>query len=479
MENQEYQINDFITLKLEGGHTLIYVEGEPFRQCKFLMLNIPIEEISLYDETSAIDSIDEAAEMLDRSLESRRNKKEFKFIIPPEEEFWGLCSNLEVWAENGYNTRILHSNLAFPLLRRLTEVGDPQAKKVFKLEITERYNRGSDNVRTFLEKRGYLTYLSKEEYYGLIDSPTEYETINELDKLLNSRRWKVDVRNGSVIQLSIRGHELTEIPKCIRNLKSLEWLDVGYNPLKMVPEWIGEFRSLKELLITENDITKLPSTIGNLQSLEILKLSNNQLKRLPDSIGNLSSLKTLVIFNNQLEELTSDIGKLTSLQELNLRDNKLTEIPRTIGTLINLEKLEIQKNHLQSLPESLGSLNNLKVLDVGKNELISIPKTIGNLKSLETLCLNENKLQEIPESIGDLKNLELLVISKNKISSLQMHYQNLIFLKKLHLDGNPFKGIPGFVYRLPNLQLINIMDTNIKKSGIMKKNFKKKIEIYK
>ncbi|GAF79730.1 unnamed protein product, partial [marine sediment metagenome] len=56
MESQEYKINESITLKLEEGRTQIYVSGKIFRQCKFLMLNIPIEEIDQYDETSSIES---------------------------------------------------------------------------------------------------------------------------------------------------------------------------------------------------------------------------------------------------------------------------------------------------------------------------------------------------------------------------------------------------------------------------------------
>ena len=40
----EFKINKYITLKLENCKTNIYVEGELFNQCKFLLLNI----LSLY-----------------------------------------------------------------------------------------------------------------------------------------------------------------------------------------------------------------------------------------------------------------------------------------------------------------------------------------------------------------------------------------------------------------------------------------------
>ena len=54
-------------------------------------------------------------------------------------EFRANCSNLQAWVENGYDTRLLHRNLAFPLLKKLTNVGDLHAKKVFKDEIANKY----------------------------------------------------------------------------------------------------------------------------------------------------------------------------------------------------------------------------------------------------------------------------------------------------------------------------------------------------
>ena len=122
----EFIINDYIALKLEDSKTNIYVLGELFIQCKYLLMNIPIQDIERYDE---INSIDEAAEKLDKSLE-RGNPEVFTINILPEVEFWGHCSNLQVWAEQDYDTRFIHSNLAFPLLKKLTEVGDLKASKI-------------------------------------------------------------------------------------------------------------------------------------------------------------------------------------------------------------------------------------------------------------------------------------------------------------------------------------------------------------
>ena len=169
----EFKINKFLKLRLEHTRTNIYVGGRIFKQCKFLLLEIPVDSIMNYDE---IDSIDEAAKRLDRSMELGRKRK---YHISPDIEFWGHCSNLQVWYENNYDTRILHSNLAFPLLKALEKAGDPLAKKVFKEEIALRFVSGYPSVIQYLLNEKYLNYLSKEEKKTLMEDPQFIKNVRE------------------------------------------------------------------------------------------------------------------------------------------------------------------------------------------------------------------------------------------------------------------------------------------------------------
>jgi len=89
-------------LRLEEGKTNIYIKGKLFQQCKSLMLEIPKNKLK---KLSKINSIDEAVEKL-----NHRRKEEFDSKIKPDEEFWAHCSNLQTWAEHGYDTRLLHYN---------------------------------------------------------------------------------------------------------------------------------------------------------------------------------------------------------------------------------------------------------------------------------------------------------------------------------------------------------------------------------
>ena len=154
---KEYVINHFLTLRLENNRTNIYVNGKLFIQCKFLLLNIPIDKVK---ELEDIESIDEAAERLNHELEFQPKNK---IKISPETEFWAHCSNLQAWAEYEYNPRLLHSNLAFPLLKTLTKVGDLIAKEVFKQEIKLRFESFNPSTQKYLIKNGYLNYFNKEE----------------------------------------------------------------------------------------------------------------------------------------------------------------------------------------------------------------------------------------------------------------------------------------------------------------------------
>jgi len=175
--SKKFKVNDHLILKLENNTTKIYVGGKLFQQCEFLLLNVPIDSIRNYDE---INSIDEAAEKLDSSLEGRGSSK---YYISPETEFWGHCSNIQAWYENNYDTRILHRNLAFPLLTALVKVGDPLARKVFKEEIALRLESGYPSVVIYLINQGYLKYLNRKEMNFILENP---KFIGNLSKWFNN-----------------------------------------------------------------------------------------------------------------------------------------------------------------------------------------------------------------------------------------------------------------------------------------------------
>ena len=327
---KEFHINQYLSLRLKQDETIIYMAGEPFRQCKFLLLNIPITKISTFDE---IESIDEAAEKVNETIE-----KEIKKIkISPEAEFWGHCSNLQVWYEHDYDTRLIHSNLAFPLLKKLSELGDPLAKRVFKTEIIKRYVNGVERTRDYLAAEGFLKYFTEDEKVDLLldtaDSIALIKIIEEIWPEKNPNNVileligedRIKVENRKIVNLYLSNLGLIEFPKAILDLKKLEILSLRVNNIKEIPKEIKKLSSLKELCVGSNELSYIPSSLCEIMSLESLWFGGNKIHTLPENIGDLTHLKILRLENNQIKELPESFYKLRSLEQVNLSKNPISK----------------------------------------------------------------------------------------------------------------------------------------------------------
>ncbi|MFX1481475.1 MAG: leucine-rich repeat domain-containing protein [Promethearchaeota archaeon] len=265
--------------------------------------------------------------------------------ITPEQEFWAHCSNLQTWYEYDYNTRLLHSNLAFPLLKELVRLGDSKASNVFTEQIAIRLEENYSPINQLLIEEGYLDYLSKEELESCC--PDELK----VDRLI----------------LASRGY--TEIPPLIESLpiRSLKFLNLINNKLSIFPSFILKNKNLEILLLNENLIRLLPESINQLKMLKKLDVSKNRLEFLPSSIGELNFLEKLILSDNNLVILPDSIGELFSLKKLVLDRNKLQKLPLTIGKLLSLEDFSLSSNNLASLPSELSDLSYLKSIDFSGN----------------------------------------------------------------------------------------------------------------
>lgn len=389
---QEFKVNDFITLRLEGKDTVIYVAGKRFQQCKYLFISMPVDEL---DSTDEINSIDEAAENFNASPETSIN-------IPPEMRFWAHCSNLQTWSENGYDTRLLHSNLAFPLLKKLTDIGDKQALKIFKEEIAKRIESGYLPTIQFLWNQGFFRYLTEEELTSIHSlNSNDFKPLIEIERLVKiNLLFSKDLNDidDEQIWFSMKDGKVTA-------------LEISFTPeFVTIPESITNLRNLRILLMHENAIKYLPDSIGNLTSLRRLDLRGNQIASIPSTIKNCKKIKIIELSGNDLRLIPESIGDLTLLEKLDLNSNMLFDLPESIGRMINVKKLDIGFNHLTTLPDSIGNLKYLEDLNLMHNKLISIPESFTNLNSLKSLAINGNNLIDLPESITNLRSLKNLRI---------------------------------------------------------------------
>jgi len=400
---KEFQVNAYLSLVLIDGNTEIYVNDKPFDQCKFLLINIPVDKISSFDE---IDSIDEASERLDDSLEPTEDFERIQeYEIPSEVEFWAHCSNLQVWAENEYDTRLLHRNLAFPLLKALTEAGAPVAKKVFKDEIAKRLASGFPSVVNYLIEQHYHRFLTHEELSQVLEQilcETDWRVLKELEELTGEEfDLSSQFRPESKLNIIIDGKHIVGL-----KIKEL---------ISFLPDYIGNLSNLKILDVSVNELEILPESIGNLKNLEKMRLSANKLKTLPESIGNLESLKELDLNMNNLEDLPQSVENLKFLERLNLSYNNFKQIPAYLFNITSLTRsLSLRNNFLKLIPNSLGNLKSLKVLSLSNNQLKHLPYCIRELQNLEILFLDHNSLEKIPYSLGNLQNLKELYLDETQ-----------------------------------------------------------------
>jgi hypothetical protein len=329
----KFKVNEYITLALQGEVTIIYVDGKEFMVCKALLLTIPTERIQYYDN---IKSIDEAIEV----YEHYKKQEAFRAEIPPEAAFWGHCSNLQVWSEHDYDTQILSGYLAFPLLKKLTEVGDLKAKKVFKEEIVKRLMAGNYSTNEFLRDRGYIDLLSEDDIRSMLPVE-EVLVLEELEKELNIKFEFVESAQPLTDPICEQGNYYYA-----KNY-SIVGLRIYYACFERVPDIIGELKALKYLNLSDNDAKFIPESIGSLRDLEFLDLSDNKFEQLPEQFKNLTSLRIFHIVDNNLKEMPLMIKGIDSLEVLSIRENPINNYPEKFGNL----KKDKDNDYLKNIRE--------------------------------------------------------------------------------------------------------------------------------
>ena len=325
----ECKINEYITLKLDDDEydldfdgnepqpatkSVVYVNEEPFIQCKRLLISIPVDQVGEYNNLSSIDDIagklgwTESGQMMENNM--------IEYELSPEQEFWGYCSNLQAWVENEYDTRLLHSNIAFPLLKKLTSVGDPIARKVYKDEIILRMQHDYIPTKIYLLEGGFLDNLDNDELNTLFESIDlnfvkdidHQRSLSLLDKLNRKGYPKVEKLLKEILRKICKSDNTEELilisNSGLLNYLTAEALDILFkNPASCT---ITQLNLQKSDPFFENmKLQELPSSIDNLTHLEILDISYNNISELPASIKKIKNLKKLIIEGNKIN--TSDL----------------------------------------------------------------------------------------------------------------------------------------------------------------------------
>ncbi|XP_073009183.1 uncharacterized protein [Typha latifolia] len=253
--------------------------------------------------------------------------------------------------------------------------------------------------------------------------------------------------------------------------KKLRVLDLSFNvSIKTLPKCIRDLKHLRYLDLRFSSVAELPMSLGKLHHLQVLK-SPYKVKVLPRSLRNLFNLRHLKAEDEALSTLP-DIGRLTYLQEL-----EYFEVKKENGHDIR------QLKNLNELRRSL-TISGLEKVE-GKDEVTGAD--LKDKKHLDSLCLKwysdtesdrrTNLDMEIVEALQPPPNLTKLEIHGCKslrCPSWLSREGCLENLKSLGFNDTSFKVLPTIssklfprcqeleIRSLPNLRMLPLLPQTLR-----------------
>ncbi|CAD6255122.1 unnamed protein product [Miscanthus lutarioriparius] len=294
--------------------------------------------------------------------------------------------------------------------------------------------------------------------------------------------------NLTLLDLSINKLDGTITEEHFASARSLQYIDLSYNALKieissdwqppstlefvsfascqmgpLFPGWLQWNVSIACLDISSAGIAdRLPQWFFDaFSNVEIMNISNNQLNgTLPADMGSMS-LRELDLSSNKL---TGQIPTLPpNITYLDLSNNLFSGLTgRSVVGSANLEMLSLFSNRLTGLiPESFCKFQQLFVLDLSNNFLEGEPPLcLGVTESMGFVALSNNSLSgKFPSFLQNLTNVLFLDLSWNKFSGrLPMWIGSLTLLRVIRLSHNKFFG--SIPMNITNLSCLQYMDLN-------------------
>lgn len=148
--------------------------------------------------------------------------------------------------------------------------------------------------------------------------------------------------------------------------------------------FLKTFPSLERFFLTQQPLRNLPNKIGELAHLIFLDLSYTQIKELPYEIGNLKSLEVLNLWACPLETLPPNLGQLKKLKEIHLNGTLLNNIPSSLLDLYLLEKISLNRKQLSLLSHKhFERWESLKELWISEAEIELLEPSLRKLPCLK------------------------------------------------------------------------------------------------
>ncbi|KAM9316102.1 transforming growth factor beta activator LRRC33 [Gastrophryne carolinensis] len=330
---------------------------------------------------------------------------------------------------------------------------------------------GSNSLASL--ERNIFQNIVKLEFLSLQDNTISSNYINVSEGLISasSLKWLDLSRNGLSVDM---------VTMLLKNLTSLEYLNLSYNVIMSLDSSVfKELPVLKELILQNNYIYEIESgTFEHLKNLRMLNLAFNLLPCIQDF--GLTQLQILNLsFNHiewflsreddaefQLEKLDISYNQLFyfpllpkhhHLHTLLLSDNQMKYYAQLFEANSSLVDFLILQNNISNIitvnlwEEYIPSdLSTLQIVDLSRNQFDYLPDTlVSSMVSLSQLKLNWNCLKTFDLSHGHIsKALKTLDLSNNELLELRINTssQTLPELVYLNLSQNSLKELPRQIF---------------------------------
>lgn len=236
-------------LEVKGDPPGAYVDGNLVSYCSYVLVTAPID--------TPEDNMNDIIKIYGKP---ERECRDIMKNVSNDTLILAHASNIQAWVEHDYDPRILHTNIAFPLLRALATV-DPAAMDKSLEIVHERWKQGSENSRkaiihqfpqqiSLLGKNGIIKWepspdplalelwpdLDPWEYVELMNGPL-YEIIdvyeiNCVEFYIDFYQWFKNVEFLGMVE---------EMPSRTYKLDGMDAWITTYNENSVVVEYDGKY----------------------------------------------------------------------------------------------------------------------------------------------------------------------------------------------------------------------------------------------
>ncbi|PQJ81121.1 leucine-rich repeat domain-containing protein [Polaribacter glomeratus] len=236
--------------------------------------------------------------------------------------------------------------------------------------------------------------------------------------------------------------ELNNINSSYKRKNPIIWSDIKgkylwlqSKGLTSLPDGLDTLNIYKAIL-TGNDLTEIPKQVFEISTLQDLIMAANPISEFPCALNKLKRLKSLSFAATRIKEINCDLSEYGNLEYFDISRNKLTQLPDEIKNIPNLKWLSLDGNSFTNLSFVDKRLEKLETLDLYSNKIHKLGIETHYLSNIKVLLIFDNQIESIPENIGDMVQLEKLEIWDNPIKSISSNIRKLTNLKSLKIDDD-------------------------------------------